>query len=579
MKELSECIERLSLSLKEYTRKDTQATEIIDVIKDLQNQAMKSIDIISTEYEIYLARYLFGIIICNYTTGSNTTNDKRTEEDLKNYLTVSSYKACLMFSEFIPLLWMTENIEEISMTSFTFTDEFIQKYIDDGELIKCLMNLSKYYQQYFWPKYNNDPSIIKNCELSKLPIIKSFDEIHKLVYTFVDNPEIKTWNDFFIQGRSILSKLDTHHIKMLPYMAQKKNFAFNGELMKIPETWPKYDRDIELYESILSVMNVCFASYGGDRDVEEHDSKSVKYYVPKNRGSYTYNDLGLYNKNSMYFDERAFVIIPNDKFTYSKQTSKCIKASELNVDVWKNVTLTLDANPNDAKSQSSNRQSMFNNTGYFTDRIFNCNDISEVSDRFPIIPGLSAYKPITNGQGNSTTFIKPEQQIKQYAHEQSSEKDSKNSSEKNSKDSIPTGILSRIKIGQPIEIDKQKYEINTIINDFYNEIRSDSKLAGFLYNSLNSKLYSSVDYITNDGMKYSRNPKVPYFIYYNLIPASLNFELLIPFSTLSTHMTLCSNDLKNGCNEQYLIPFVFSCPKNNGIISDPLFNINDINKL
>lgn len=593
-KELSKYIEKMSIFLKDYTRQDTQAKEIIDVIKTLQDEAMKSINIVSKEYDIYCARYLFGIIICNYTTGCISADEQRTKSDLKNYLNVESYKGCLMFSEFIPLLWMSEYaINEENNTSFTFTDEYIREYLDKGDIITCLTNLSNYYQNYFWPKYLPDSSIFKNCEMTNLPIPKTFEDIYKIVSPFVDNKNIKTWDEFYKQGKLVLNKLDTHHIKMLPYMAQKKNFTTGGELMKIPETWPKYDRDIELYEAILSVMNVCFASYGGDREVEIINGEKGNSYIPKNRGSYTYKDLGLYSLHSLYFDSRPFTIIPNDDIKINNKTSKCIKASELDISNWKNFKLKIDADINDINltiiNDKTNRKTFFNNTGYFTDRIFNCNDISEVVTNYPIIPGLSAYKPITKGQGENTNLTVPKDvvqkerekfnninKIKQFISNDEMKNMTDEEIHKLHKECFE-GITPEI--GKSVLINGIENQINPIIIEFYNEIKSRADLTGNLYQSLNNKLYSSIDYITNDGDEYSRNPVIPYYIYYNLIPLSLNFELLIPFNTIPTHMTLCSNDLQNGCKEDYLIPFVFSYPEKNGKICDPLFNIDNINSM
>ena len=595
-KELSQYVEKMSISLKDYTRKDTQATEIIDVIKTLQDEAMKSINIASKEYDIYCARYLFGIIVCNYTTGSISADEQRTISDLKNYLTLESYKGCLMFSEFIPLLWMTEYaVNEENNTAFTFTDEYIQQYLDKGDITECLTNLSKYYQTYFWPKYLPDPSVCKNCELTKLSIPKTFEDIYKIVSPFVDNKNIKTWDEFYKQGKDVLNKLDTHHIKMLPYMAQKKNFTTSGEIMKVPETWPKYDKDIELYEAILSVMNICFASYGGEREVETVIGKeNASYYVPKNRGSYTYKDLGLYSLNSMYFDQRPFLIIPNDAITISNKTSKCVKASELDVSIWKNFKLKIDADVNDINIiNNKNRKTFFNNTGYFTDRIFNCNDISEVVTDFPIIPGLSAYKPITKGQGVNANLTVPKEVIKKekekfekiWNNDENLKQFISNEEMKNMTDEEIHQLHKECfegitpEFGKTVIIDGIENQINPIIKEFYDEIKSRADLTGNLYQSLNSKLYSSIDYITNDGNEYSSNPVIPYYIYYNLIPSSLNFELLIPFNTIPTHMTLCSNDFQNGCKEDYLIPFVYSYPEKNGKICDPLFNISDVKSI
>ena len=50
-----------------------------------------------------------------------------------------------------------------------------------------------------------------------------FSSMHDLVKPFVDNGKTKNWGNFFIEGKKILSKIDTHHFKMLLYIPGKSN--------------------------------------------------------------------------------------------------------------------------------------------------------------------------------------------------------------------------------------------------------------------------------------------------------------------------------------------------------------------
>jgi hypothetical protein len=139
-----------------------------------------------------------------------------------------------------------------------------------------------------------------------------------------------------------------------------------------------------------------------------------------------------------------------------------------------------------------------------------------------------------------------------------------------------------VKFGNSVKIDGKDYTINPIALIFYNNIRTSATM-NMLYTSNNSRLFSSIDYMTNNGDEYSTNPIIPYHIYYNLVPKSLDFELLIPFipKNFKTTMSICGNDLINGCSENNLIPFVFPYKKDiaTGKIKDPLFEIDDVEKV
>jgi len=627
MKELSQSTVELSSITKYYFRKDKQASDINDVIKLLQESANSQFKIVSEAADVYRARYLFGIIVCNYTTGSTEASKERIINDVATYLNVNTYKGCLMFSEFIPLLWMTEpdfwNLSEMktkNTTASTIGNKEVELYLKQPYLQQCLLNLSKYYSSKFWPKYELATVGTAFNNLNYNPVypkgIDDFETMYKIVAPFVDNPKIRTWGDFFKYGREVLNKIDTHHFKMLPYMAQKNNFAISGEFMKIPETWPKYDRDIELFEAVVSITNICFANCGGDNS-KEFDP-NTKMYIPKNRGGYTYKDLGLYNQNLRYFDQRAFILIASgdsqfDEIEGKNRTSKFVKATELNSEEkWKDFVLKLDASLNDVnvgKSNSTeesiqNRKCIYNNTGYFTDKIFNCTESSLTikTDQFPIIPGLSAYRLKTTSKN---TNPKPETKIEEPKGEMEAEKEivetylmnhefmSKEEIKRLKNNDIHDIYKSicmesfdisdtTVKFGNDVKIDGKDYTINPIALTFYNNIKISTTI-NVLYSSNNSKLFSSIDYMTNDGDEYSTNPIIPYHIYYNLVPKSLDFELLIPFipNNFKTTMSICGNDLMNGCKEDNLIPFVFSYKKDlkTGKFKDPLFEIDDVEKV
>ena len=140
-------------------------------------------------------------------------------------------------------------------------------------------------------------------------------------------------------------------------------------------------------------------------------------------------------------------------------------------------------------------------------------------------------------------------------------------------------IVNNIKYGNNVKIDGKDYTVNPIVENFYSSIKSTST-CNKLYVSNNTKLFSSIDYMVNNGKEYSINPIIPYYIYYNLVPKSLDFELMIPFipSDFKTTMSICGCDLMNGCSENNLIPFVFSYKKNltSNKIIDPLFEIDDV---
>jgi len=119
------------------------------------------------------------------------------------------------------------------------------------------------------------------------------------------------------------------------------------------------------------------------------------------------------------------------------------------------------------------------------------------------------------------------------------------------------------------------------VQTFYDDIKA-SALVNTLYTSPNTKLFSSIDYMTNDGSEYSKNPSIPYYIYYNLVPKSLDFELVIPFmpqSNFKTNMSILGCDIQNKCPTSDLIPFVFSYQVKDGKIVDPLFEIDDVNNV
>ena len=576
MKDLNTKVADISDITKYYTREDTQAVEIVDAIKLLQTDANEKMSVASEAVDVYKARYLFGIILCNYTTGSNRVSEDRLVDDIKSYLTLETYKGCMMFSEFIPLLWPTD--EDFwatkNLTSFTVTDEFITNYLETGETIECIINLSKYYSSYFWPKYDaGEGSVYPNCNHNPR-YTDSFTSIQQLVAQVVDNVDIRTWGEFFTEGRKVLDQIETHHIKMLPFMARKKNLARAGELMKIPETWPKYNRDVELYEAIVSVMNVCFANCGGEKD-SDYTSELVEYQFGskfdeikkssskpithiKNIGGITYKDLGLHSLNKKYFDSRAFIVVEGDaafdEIPADSRTSHFVKASELDIKAWDGFMIDIDADPDDVKRVSvddgKSRMYMYNNTGYFSDKVFNCVDMYQFVEayRFPIIPGLTAYRKKT-----------------QTNH--ASESDTSQSTSSQSTPSIIT-------IHQP---KSSEYEVNPMVQQFFNEVITNAT-TNMHYNSLNNRLYSSIDYMTASVDGDINFSPIAHYIYYNLVPRSLSFELLIPLNTqCQTHMCMCTNDIKNGCAVEDLIPFVFEYPMNGEVISDPLFEVDDIN--
>ena len=636
MQDLGKSTLELSEISKYYFRKDTQISDINDVIKILRENANEQLKVVSEAVDVYKARYLFGIILCNYTTGSTGASTERIINDIASYLNVNTYKGCLMFSEFIPILWMTEsdfwNLDEMktkNTTSSTITDSDVELYLQQPYLQQYLINLSTYYSTYFWPKYEQATvnTAFKNCEYNPF-YLKSdeFNTLYKIVSPFVDNPKIRSWGEFYKNGREILNKIDTHHFKMLPYMAQKNNFTISGEFMKIPETWPKYDHDVELFEAVLSVANICFANCGGDNSKEI--DPNTKMYIPKNIGGYTYKDLGLYNQHARYYDQRAFILTPDDEqfdeISKENRTSNFVKAMELkSEDKWKDFVLNVDANLKDAefgqdkmitissdsesKSKTkTNRTCIYNNTGYFTDKIYNCieSTLRIKTDQFPIIPGLSAYRRKTNESEKIKTNtseskietskeeIEAEEEVVETylsMHPNFMSRDEikylDNQDIRNIYKSIciesfdVDDISSKIKYGNNVNIEGNVYTVNPIIETFYTSIKT-SALLNNLYMSNNTKLYSSVDYMTNDGEEYSKNPSIPYHIYYNLIPKSLDFELVIPFipKDFKTSMSICGCDLMNGCSENNLIPFVFSYKKNpstNKFI-DPLFEIDDV---
>ena len=628
IKDLCSKVGELSEITKYYTRKDTQASDILDIIKILQDNANKQLKVVSEAVDVYRARYLFGIILCNYTTGDISASEERYQNDLESYLNVETYKGCIMFSELIPLLWMTEskfwNLPEMkdkNMTSSTISNKEVELYLSTGILKQYLINLAKYYSNSFWPKYDlGENTCFRNCDYNPRYGKDNFNTVRNIISPFVDNSQIRTWGNFFKYGREVLNKLDTHHIKMLPYMAQKNNFTSSGEFMKIPETWPKYDRDIELYEAIISTANICFANCGGVNTKIRDPNNGM--YIPKDIGGYTYKDLGLHSLNTTYFDQRAFILVPNDEafneIKDSDRTSRFVKASELNIDKWKDFKIVIDANLNDVnlKSENSNsenpnsktnRECIYNNTGYFTDKIYNCTDKSDriKTAEFPIIPGLSAYRIKTDKATTTETKIEvPDEEIeneKEELKEAIKEEEKENFGKsfmsiqeldylnKNNIHDIYKIYKSKcmesfdpkinLVFGKNVMINNQEYTINPIVTKFYDDIKA-SLFTNTLYMSLNNKLFSSIDYLTNDGESYSTKPTITFHIYYNLVPKSLDFELMIPFNIqLKTNMTICSNDVENGCPVNDLIPMVFSYTKKGDKIIDPLFEVDDVENI
>lgn len=672
IKELTERIDDVSKITKDYIRKDKQASDILNIIRKLLHNANEQLKVVSEAAEVYKARYLFGIIIANITAGSVEASNMIT--DIKQYLTVESYKGCMMFSEFIPLLYPTNN-EDWGLnnsTSFSITDDNIKEYLqigDDGlisedcETAKCLLNLTKYYSNYFWPKYGISKTVFRNCEFNPQygKNNDTFNYYSELVKPFVSNENIRSWGNFFKYGRQVLDKIECHHIKMLPFMAKKMNNAAGStEFMKIPITWPKYNKDIELTEAIIAVANICFANCGGEKDtnynnnlstdtnnlieadINENDNKNktetnktkIQSQLThiKNYGGLTYCDIGLYNKNNMYFDKRAFILVKKDGEKggiFEEVENKVydyVKASELenlSKEVWKDYKIILTGNPEDLNKKDSVmnmlsdddqakkiRKCIYNNTGYFTDKIYNCTDITQFTkgNEYPIIPNLSVFKLKTtgidvlkNGQLDKTlnemktgeTFKNISISQKRYEIEQAIG-DSVDVLTDNEINNIYSKLMIEKYKKERFELTSNiisstneftitysgitnKYIVNDIVKELYNYIIKN-KILDNLYESKNNALFSSIEYMTCDKNGYSINPLITLNIYETLIVNSLKFELLIPINTnLTTNMSICTNDIINGCDEKYLIPFAFSCKKDNSNkYVDDLFNISDV---
>lgn len=535
MIDLQKDIVELNEALKYYSRDDTQGADLLNEIQELQISTLSQLKSLSEAVDVFKARYLFGTIICNYCCGDiGNVNSTAELKIINNYLTLNSYKGCLMFSEFQPLLWPTDyDWEDNNTTQKAVSDEFLEKYISSGIPSENLKNLSNYYSNYYFVKYEAFNSTNPNTEFTNntfsIPYpnaTETFADMSKKVKDFVEDSKIKTWKEFFTKGKEVLKKFDIHHFKMLPYMAHKKHLLTNGEFMRIPETYPKYDRDIELFEAVISIMNVCFANCG----VRENSDDNTKII-----GAYTYNDLGLNTKYSTYFDSRAFVI--GDFTNIENSTKTLVNASNLNTEGWNDFTLTLSAN--------TSAEPGFNSTGYFSDRIYNCLDNSKnvkADSEFPSIDGLSALRVVK-------------------AKNSEESKTQKENSEE-SKESFEN-FAEHVKIAEGV---------NSVALEYFNNVIKLPSTS-VLYSSNNNKLYSSIDYMTMDTDSYSENPAIPYYIYFNFVPKSLSFEIVIPLNTTRSTMSICTNDIRGGCEQKYLIPLAFVGSVDNGLINDPLFNI------
>lgn len=561
MIDLQKDLIELTNALKYYTRDDSQAADILEVLQELQNDTLSQLKVLSEAVDVFKARYLFGTILCNYCCGDIGNANKEAElKIINNYLTLNSYKGCLLFSEFQPLLWPTDfDWNDNNTSQKGISDEFLESYIESGIPAENIANMSSYYSNYYWPKYT---------DLNKLEELESFEDMANKIKPFVENKNIKTWKIFFNEGKKVLEKFDVHHFKMMPYMAHKKHFLSEGEFMNMPITYPKYDRDIEIFEAIISVANVCFNSCG--LTLSKPDGSKIL-------GGYTYKDLGLNKYYSIYFDKRPFVV--NNFTTLENQTSELVTCDNIDTNNWKDIKLELSADKDDEPG--------LNNTSYFTDRVFNCLDNSK-DDRFPYIDNLSAFRKEetfegakrVKAEGSDIINIIPDEEIKaeETILKEMGIKPEANKAETFKiykelfAESFTDGLSNHLIISKS---NLKGYKINTIVIDYYKTIIG-LITTKTLYASKNNKLYSSIDYITTDNDKYSENPAITYYIYYNLVPKSLDFEIDIPLNVTGSTMSICTNDMIGGCEEKYLIPFVFSQVINNkGLIDDPLFNNYD----
>lgn len=568
MSDLQKDVMELNEALKYYTRDDTQGADLLKEIQDLQASTLEQLKEISEAIDVFKARYLFGTIVCNYCCGDiGNANSEAELRIINNYLTLNSYKGCLMFSEFQPLLWPTDfDWDDNNTSQKPVTDEFLTKYLESGIPSENLKNLSNYYSNYFFVKYeafnSSKPSEEFTNNTFSIPYpnaTETFREMATKIKEFVEDVKIRKWIQFYPRGKEVLQKFDVHHFKMLPYMAHKKHLLSNGEFMRIPETYPRYDHDIELLEAVMAIMNVCFANCG-----TRENSNSSKII-----GGYTYNDLNLNKYYSTYFDSRAFIL--SDEYTVEPSTKGLVTAGNVDTSAWDNVKFVISAN--------KTAEIGANSTGYFSDRIYNCLDDSKnvkASSEFPSIDGLSAVRVVSESNAIAVKTDEDDGNAEGVENNDTdkAEDDKADKAENNDKteddkaEGVETFDVSKLVTIEP--------GVNNMILDFFNKVIK-LPATSVLYASNNHKLYSSVDYMTMDADAYSENPAVPYYIYFNLVPKSLSFEIMIPLNTTHSTMSICTNDVRNGCDEKYLIPLAFVGPvDDSGLINDPLFNITNL---
>ena len=298
--ELNSRIEYLSDKKKEvndlylqFYDRDVKKDSILKIYDDSISETQLNFDISINIQKINDAKTLFVLIAGPYKmmNNQNVTLDSIDLSLYRKKINLNSYKACLMFSEFQPLLYPTDNskIAGNGTTASEFTDETIKKYLSNGNIETYVKHIMYYYTKYYYQ------SNLEQAEKDGL-----------VLDAFYNNTQIDTLEKFYIEGKKILKQFGVLRWKMLPYMAQKIPCSIEdgSTFSHLPSTWPMYFKDVEAKEAILVTLNVCYQNFGGN---------TVKYFA----------DLNLSNEYSRYYTDVAWT---DEKFSQT-QTDFTMKSS------------------------------------------------------------------------------------------------------------------------------------------------------------------------------------------------------------------------------------------------------------
>lgn len=111
-----------------------------------------------------------------------------------------------------------------------------------------------------------------------------------------------------------------------------------------------------------------------------------------------------------------------------------------------------------------------------------------------------------------------------------------------------------------------------LITELFKGINSDDNFNNRIRTSGMARIFNSVDYLTMDTTGFARTQEFVAFVYHKVITDALRWQIIIPFNSLKTTMSICKNDIDNGCSKDALLPMAFGFRQDaDGKKYDPLF--------